>query len=93
MIHFIVWIIVSGFAGFVASKIINKSGSGMLLDILIGILGGFIGGFIADRLPMMSGLQDRNGMSGFLIEVVIAILGSMLLIWVWNMLFRRGRAA
>jgi uncharacterized membrane protein YeaQ/YmgE (transglycosylase-associated protein family) len=87
--HFIIWIIVSGFAGFVASKIINKSGSGMFLDILIGIVGGFVGGFIADRLPVISDLNSRGGAGGFVVEVVVAILGSMLVIYVWHLLFRR----
>jgi uncharacterized membrane protein YeaQ/YmgE (transglycosylase-associated protein family) len=93
MLHFIVWIIVSGFAGFVASKIINKSGSGTLLDILIGMVGGFVGGFIVSHLPMVEGLQGRAGPSGFVIELIVAILGSMLVIYVWNLLFRRGRMA
>lgn len=46
MIHFIVWIVVSGIAVFIASKIINKSGSGLFMDIVLGIVGGFVGGFI-----------------------------------------------
>lgn len=92
MIHFIVWLIVSGFAGFVASKIINKSGSGVLMDVLIGIVGGFVGALIVDHLPGMTGVRGRGGMSGFAIEVVVAILGSMLVIYVWDLLFRRRRA-
>jgi uncharacterized membrane protein YeaQ/YmgE (transglycosylase-associated protein family) len=93
MIHFIVWIIVSGFAGFVASKIINKTGSGLLMDILIGIVGGFVGGFIVQHLPGLSGLSAHGGMTGFIIEVIVAILGAMLVIYLWNLLFRRRAAA
>ena len=89
--HFIIWLIVSGFAGFVASKIINKSGSGLFMDIVLGIVGGFVGGFIVDRLPMLSGLNGRTGMRGLAIEVVVAILGAMLVIYVWDLVFRRGR--
>jgi uncharacterized membrane protein YeaQ/YmgE (transglycosylase-associated protein family) len=92
MIHFIVWLIVSGFAGFVASKIINKSGSGVLMDVLIGIVGGFVGAFIVDHLPGLGNLRGGGGMSGFAIEVVVAILGSMLVIYLWDLLFRRRRA-
>lgn len=90
MIHFVVWIIVSGFAGFLASKIINKSGSGMLMDILIGIVGGFVGGFIVSHLPMLSGLNGHGGMSGLAIEIAVAVVGSMLVIFLWDLLFRRG---
>jgi uncharacterized membrane protein YeaQ/YmgE (transglycosylase-associated protein family) len=84
-----VWIVVSGFAGFVASKIINKSGSGLLMDIVLGIVGGFVGGFIVNHIPMLSGLGGQGGMGGFIIEVIVAILGAMLVIWLWNMMFRR----
>jgi uncharacterized membrane protein YeaQ/YmgE (transglycosylase-associated protein family) len=93
MIHFIVWIIVSGFAGFVASKIINKSGSGLFMDIILGIVGGFVGGFIVSHVPVLNGLGGRGGMVGLVIEVIVAILGAMLVIYVWDLLFRRGRTA
>jgi uncharacterized membrane protein YeaQ/YmgE (transglycosylase-associated protein family) len=93
MIHFIVWIIVSGIAGFVASKIINKTGSGLFMDIILGILGGFVGGFIVDHVPMLSGLGGKGGMGGLVIEAIVAILGAMLVIYVWNLMTRRGRPA
>lgn len=92
MMHFIVWIVVSAFAGFAASKIINKSGSGLIMDIVLGIVGGFVGGFIVSHVPMLSGLAGHSGMSGFIVEVVVAILGAMLVIWLWDMLFRRRAA-
>jgi uncharacterized membrane protein YeaQ/YmgE (transglycosylase-associated protein family) len=92
MIHFLVWIVVSGFAGFVASKIINKSGSGLLMDIVLGIVGGFVGGFIVNHVPTLSSLGGRGGIGGLVVEVIVAILGAMLVIWLWNMLFRRRTA-
>jgi uncharacterized membrane protein YeaQ/YmgE (transglycosylase-associated protein family) len=92
LIHFLVWIVVSGFAGFVASKIVNKSGSGLFMDIVLGIIGGFVGGFIVNHIPALSGLGGQGGTTGFVIEVIVAILGAALVIWLWNMLFRRGTA-
>lgn len=89
MIHFIVWIIVSGFAGFVASKIINKSGSGLFMDIILGIVGGFVGGFIVNHVPFLEGLGGHTGFAGFIIEIIVAILGAMLVIWLYDMIFRR----
>lgn len=87
--HFIVWIIVSGVAGFVASKIINKTGSGLLMDIVLGIVGGFVGGFIVDHVPGLGGLGGRTGMTGLVVEAIVAILGAMLVIYVWDLVFRR----
>jgi len=92
MIHFIVWIVVSGFAGFVASKVINKSGSGVFMDIVLGIIGGFVGGFIVNHIPALSSIGGRGGMGGFVVEVIVAICGAMLVIFLYNMLFRRRTA-
>ena len=89
MIHFIVWIIVSGIAGFIASKIINKSGSGLLMDILLGIVGGFVGGFIVEHIPGLEGTGGQGGMGGFIVEVIVAIGGAMLVIFLYNLVFRR----
>jgi len=108
MIHFIVWIVVSAIAGFVASKIINKSGSGLLMDIVLGIVGGFVGGFIVSHIPGLSGLGGGGmggfivshipglsglggggGMGGFIVEILVAIGGAMLVIWLYDMVFRR----
>jgi uncharacterized membrane protein YeaQ/YmgE (transglycosylase-associated protein family) len=87
-----VWIVVSGFAGFVASKIINKSGSGIFMDIILGIIGGFVGGFIVNHIPALSGIGGQGGMGGFVVEVIVAICGAMLVIFLYNMLFRRRTA-
>lgn len=92
MIHFIVWIVISGIAGFIASKLVNKSGSGLLMDIVLGIVGGVVGGFIVRHVPGLSALGGRGGMGGLVVEAIVAIVGAMLLIVVWNALFRRGRA-
>ncbi len=84
MAHFIVWIVISGIAGFIASKIINKTGSGLLLDIALGIVGGFVGGFIVNLVPALASF----GSGGLIIEAIVATLGAMLVIFLWNLLFR-----
>jgi uncharacterized membrane protein YeaQ/YmgE (transglycosylase-associated protein family) len=88
MIHFLVWIVVSGLAGFIASRLINKSGSGLLMDVVLGIIGGFVGGFIVSHIPALSGLGG-GGMGGFIVEVIVAVLGAILVIFLYNMMFRR----
>ena len=89
MIHFLVWILVSAIAGFVASKVINKSGSGLIMDILLGIVGGFVGGFIVQKVPALSHLLGKTGANGFIVEMIVAIAGAMLVIFLYNLLFRR----
>jgi uncharacterized membrane protein YeaQ/YmgE (transglycosylase-associated protein family) len=44
------WIILGLIAGFIASKIVNKQGECVLLDIVLGIIGAIVGGFIFTRL-------------------------------------------
>jgi uncharacterized membrane protein YeaQ/YmgE (transglycosylase-associated protein family) len=94
MIHFIIWIIASGIAGFIASKVINKSGSGMLMDIILGIVGGFVGGFIVNHLlGGLGGATSQTGFMGFIVDIIVAAVGAMLVIWLYDLIFRRKRAA
>jgi uncharacterized membrane protein YeaQ/YmgE (transglycosylase-associated protein family) len=92
MIHFLVWIVVSAIAGFVASKLINKTGSGLLMDIVLGIIGGFVGGFIVRHVPALSRLGGGHGTGGFIVEILVAIVGAALVIFLFDLLFRRRRA-
>ena len=38
------WIVVGLIAGFIGSKIVNKTGEGLVRDIILGIVGAFVGG-------------------------------------------------
>ena len=39
------WIVLGLVAGFIASKIVNHSGQGAIIDIVLGVVGAFVGGF------------------------------------------------
>ncbi|MDR3506231.1 MAG: GlsB/YeaQ/YmgE family stress response membrane protein [Acidocella sp.] len=91
MIHFILWILISGIAGFIASKIINKSGSGLFMDIILGIVGGIVGGFIVNHIPALANIGGRGGSGGLIVEAIVATLGAMLVIFLWDLLFRSNR--
>ena len=41
------WLVVGLIAGYLGSLVVNRSGEGMIRDILLGIVGAFVGGFIA----------------------------------------------
>ncbi len=68
------WIILGLIAGFIASKIVNRTGSGILLDIVIGIVGAVIGGFIGDKL----GYGGVNGLN--LWSLVLAVVGAVIVL-------------
>ncbi|WP_101926275.1 MULTISPECIES: GlsB/YeaQ/YmgE family stress response membrane protein [Luteimonas] len=83
--NFIIYIIVGGIAGWLASILMRTNGQqGILLNIVVGIIGGFIGGWL---LPMV-GLSIGGGWVGFLIT---ALIGAIILLAIVN-LFRRGSA-
>lgn len=82
--NFLIYLIVGGIAGWLASLMMKRDGSqGIILNVIVGIIGGFLGGFL---LPMV-GLSFA-GTLGFLIT---AFIGAVVLLLIVN-LFTRGRA-
>jgi uncharacterized membrane protein YeaQ/YmgE (transglycosylase-associated protein family) len=72
------WLLLGLIAGFVASKIVNKSGSGVFLDIVLGIVGAVVGGFIFDLL----GAQRVTGFN--LYSLVVSIIGAIVVLVVYH---------
>ena len=79
---FIVWIIVGGLAGFLASKVITGKGLGLIWDIVVGILGGFLGGWLAGLV----GISATN----ILMDIVVAFVGAAILLVVFRVVTHRG---
>jgi uncharacterized membrane protein YeaQ/YmgE (transglycosylase-associated protein family) len=68
---FITWVLLGLIAGFIASKIVNKEGSGMFFDILLGIIGSVVGGWI---FVLLGG----SGTTGFdLHSLFVAVIGAI----------------
>ena len=81
--HIISWIVFGLIAGFIASKIVNKSGSGVLMDIVIGIVGAFVGGYIGQLLHL--------GMDGsFLWDLVLSVAGAVIVLVVYRAVTSRA---
>jgi uncharacterized membrane protein YeaQ/YmgE (transglycosylase-associated protein family) len=75
------WIFLGLIAGFIASKIVNRQGSGCLLDILLGIGGAFVGGLIFTAL-------GESGVTGFNIySMFVAIVGAVIVLVVFHAFF------
>lgn len=82
----IAWVILGLIAGFIASKIVNKSGEGFLLDIVLGIVGAIVGGFIFN-------LFGAGGVTGFnLYSMVVAIIGAVIVLVIYHAVFGRKAA-
>ena len=78
----IAWIVLGLVAGFIASKIVNRSGEGVVLDVLLGIGGAVFGGWLF-RIFGMSGVTGLNVYS-----MVVAIIGAAVFLVVYHALFR-----
>lgn len=74
------WIVLGGIAGWVASLIVgNDKRQSLVGNIIVGIIGGLIGGFILN-------LFGVDGITGFnFYSLLVALLGSVILLWIWNM--------
>jgi uncharacterized membrane protein YeaQ/YmgE (transglycosylase-associated protein family) len=81
---FIAWIVLGLIAGFIASKIVNKSGEGLLLDIILGIVGAIIGGYLFQTFGMV-GVTGLN-----IYSILVAVIGAVLFLVLYHALFRRG---
>ena len=79
----IAWLIVGLIAGFIGSKIVNKSGEGLVRDIILGVIGGLVGGFIFSAL-------GSTGVTGIdLWSIFVAIIGSIVVLVVYHALIGR----
>lgn len=68
------WIVLGLVGGFIGSKIVNKSGEGFFLDIVLGIVGAVVGGWLFS----MFGAGGVNGLN--LYSMVVAIIGSIVVL-------------
>lgn len=79
------WLLLGLIAGFIASKIVNKSGEGLLLDIVIGIVGALIGGALFNSLGGI-------GVTGFnLWSLFVAVVGAVIALLIYHAVTRRSR--
>ena len=85
----IAWIVLGLIAGFIASRIVNSRGEGVIRDILLGIVGSIIGGWIFDffRLSKVFGVVRESGFN--LMNLLIAIVGAVIFLLVYHSLIRR----
>ncbi len=77
------WLVLGLIAGFIASKIVNNSGQGIFLDIVLGIIGAFVGGFLFS----VFGAAPVTGFN--LYSMIVAVIGAIVVLWLYHALVRR----
>jgi uncharacterized membrane protein YeaQ/YmgE (transglycosylase-associated protein family) len=82
---FLAWIILGLIAGFIGSKLVNKRGEGVVLDIVLGIVGAIVGGWLFNTF-------GHAGVTGLnLYSMVVAVIGAVVVLVVYHALVgRRG---
>ena len=82
---FLAWIVLGLIAGFIGSKIVNNSGQGLVVDILLGIVGAVVGGFLFNQF-------GQPGVSGVnLYSLLVAVVGAVVVLWLYHALAGRRR--
>jgi uncharacterized membrane protein YeaQ/YmgE (transglycosylase-associated protein family) len=79
------WIILGLIAGFIASKIVNRTGSGLVLDLVLGMVGAAVGGLFFSGIFGMSGVTGLNIWS-----IIVSVIGAAIVLWVYERLVAKS---
>ena len=76
------WIILGLLAGFIGSKLVNKQGEGLLMDIVLGVVGAVVGGWLFNKFGAV-GVTGLN-----LYSLLVAVVGAVVVLLVYHVLRR-----
>ncbi len=80
----IAWLVLGLIAGFIGSKIVNRTGEGLVMDIVLGIVGAFVGGFLFTNILHMAPVTGLN-----LYSMFVAVIGAIVVLLIYHLIFRR----
>jgi uncharacterized membrane protein YeaQ/YmgE (transglycosylase-associated protein family) len=72
------WVVLGLVAGFIASKLVNKTGSGIVMDLVLGVVGAFVGGFLFTRF----GAAGVTGLN--LYSILVATVGAAVVLFIYH---------
>jgi uncharacterized membrane protein YeaQ/YmgE (transglycosylase-associated protein family) len=79
----IAWLVVGLIAGWIGSMIVNRSGEGLIMDIVLGVVGAVVGGFLFN-------LIGHAGVTGInLYSILVAVVGAIIVLLVYHAIVRR----
>jgi len=74
----IAWIVLGLIAGFIGSKLVNKTGEGFFLDIALGIVGAVGGGWLFS----LFGMQGVTGLNIY--NLIVAVIGAVVFLVIYH---------
>jgi uncharacterized membrane protein YeaQ/YmgE (transglycosylase-associated protein family) len=81
------WIVVGLIAGLIGSKIVNKTGEGLIRDIILGIIGAFVGGWIFTAM----GAAGVTGINIY--SIFVAVIGAVVVLVAYHAMFGQRATA
>ena len=85
--NIIIWLVVGGLIGWVASMVMRTDGQqGILLNVVVGVVGAVLGGWF---LSPLIGVSTINQNDFSVPSLFVSLLGAVILLAIVN-LFRRG---
>lgn len=72
------WIVLGLIAGFIASKLVNRAGGSLVLDLILGVVGAFVGGFLFTRF----GAAGVTGLN--LYSILVAVIGAVVVLFIYH---------
>jgi len=78
--HILGWIVFGAIAGWLASLIMGKQGSGCMVNVALGLVGALAGGFLFQ--PLGGGFSYEQ--NSFWISLLVAVIGAIIVLAVWN---------
>ena len=74
----IVWLVLGLIAGFIASRIVESSGNGVIIDIVLGVFGAVVGGY----LFTLFGAAPVTGFN--LYSLFVAVVGAVVVLLIYH---------
>ena len=81
------WIVIGLIAGFIGSKIVNKTREGLIRDIILGIIGAFVGGLIFTTM----GAAGVTGVNIY--SIFVAVIGAVVVLVAYHAIFGQRTTA
>jgi uncharacterized membrane protein YeaQ/YmgE (transglycosylase-associated protein family) len=84
--NFIIWIVIGGIIGWLASLVMKTDAQqGLLMNVIVGIIGALLGGWLLSPL-FGAGTINANDFS--VMSLVVSFLGAVILLAIVNLIFR-----
>jgi uncharacterized membrane protein YeaQ/YmgE (transglycosylase-associated protein family) len=83
-VSILAWIVLGVVAGFIGSKIVNRTGEGLVLDLVLGVVGAVVGGFLFNMF-------GHSGVTGLNIyRLFVAVIGAVVVLFAYRLIARRA---